>query len=76
MLGAFYPLPMVTGISEELGNPETIFNEYGLIHCFNCEACQLKSHCPYQETERVFMTIKEQYAESTIKQADLIDLLN
>lgn len=43
---------------------------------FNCEACQLESHCPYQETEKVFITIKERYAASEIKQADLIDLLN
>lgn len=75
ILGAFYPLATVTGIMDDIGNPETIF-KHGFIQCFHCETCQLKSHCPHQETEKVFRTLKERYAMSPIKQDDLINWLN
>jgi ribosomal protein S12 methylthiotransferase accessory factor len=75
MLCTFYPIQMVTGIIEELGDPERIFTKYGLIKCFVCEACRLKPYCQYEETERVFKAVKKRYAESSIKQEDLISLL-
>lgn len=76
MLGDFYPLHTITGICEELGNSGLIFTKYELIKCFECDSCQLKNHCPYKETERVFKAIKERYAASDIKQEDLTVLLN
>lgn len=75
MLGAFYPRATVTGVIEEIGDPESIF-KHGVIQCFQCETCGLSLHCPYQETERVFRTLKGRYAESNIRQADLVKLLN
>lgn len=76
ILDAFYPVHMVAGIVDELGDPELIFTKHGLIKCFDCEACRLKSDCPYEETERVFKVVKERYAASSIKQEDLVSLLN
>lgn len=75
MLGVFYPLHMVTGVIEELGSPELIFSKHSLIKCFGCRGCELKPHCPYQETERVFKAIKEKYAATNVRQEDLKNLL-
>ena len=75
LLGSFYPVHIIMGIINEFGSPENIFSNYGLIHCFDCEGCQLKSRCPYNETEKVFKIIKEKYLSSKINQEDLISLL-
>ena len=75
LLGSFYPLHIIKGIIDELGSPENIFSNYGLIHCFDCDSCQLKFRCPYNETEKVFKIIKEKYLSSKISQEDLVNVL-
>lgn len=64
----FYPIQMIKGIIDEVGEPEHIFINHPPIHCFDCTNCSLNPSCPYIQTERVYKILKESYAESGINE--------
>jgi ribosomal protein S12 methylthiotransferase accessory factor len=71
LLSEFYPMPMVQGVINEFGSEDRLSNVFGYLPCWQCEKCDYSEGCSYVEHEKVYKTVKEQYAENPIDQAAL-----
>lgn len=75
-LKQFYPMNIINGVINDIGNCKLVLNKYGELECWNCSECKLKSHCLNHITDRIYKTLKEKYASSTIEQESLKSLLD
>lgn len=71
LLSKFYPIPMVQGVINEFGSENRLSNFIGYLPCWQCKKCDYSENCSYVEHEKIYKTLKEQYAESSIDQATL-----
>ncbi|MCT4565978.1 MAG: YcaO-like family protein [Maledivibacter sp.] len=74
-LKQFYPLNIIKGVLRDLGDKELIFNRYDNLKCWNCNQHQFKCHCMNPVTNRIYKSLKERDALSSIEQENLKDLL-
>lgn len=75
-LKQFYPMNIINGVINDIGDCELILNKYGELKCWNCCDCKLKNHCINHITDRIYKTLKEKYASSPIEQGNLKNLLD
>lgn len=74
ILSVFYPPQTVYGVINDFSDPQQIF-KYGLINCWNCDTCEFKKCCSYDEMEKVYKVIKDKRAASNIDQNNLKQLV-
>lgn len=75
-LKQFYPLNIINGVINDIGDSELILNRYGELQCWNCHECKLQSNCLNHETERIYKSLKEKYASNPIFQENLKNILD
>lgn len=75
LLSEFYPMPMVQGVINEFGSEDKLSNLFGYLPCWQCEKCDYSEGCSYIEHEKIYKTVKEQYADNQIDQTTLSRLL-
>lgn len=75
-LQQFYPLNILNGVINDLGNPEMIFKRYGHLRCWNCDECQLQNYCLNNVTQGIYRSLKERYALNPIDQNNLKEILD
>lgn len=76
ILKQFYPINIINGVINDIGNPETILTRYGELKCWSCNECHLKNHCLNHLTEGLYKTLKERYASASIEQKNLENIFH
>lgn len=71
----FYPESIAEEVLAFLHHPDDIFRPYSKLHCFNCKECRYIKHCYYPSMEKLFMKMKDIYAENRIDQRRVASIL-
>ncbi|QVK17570.1 YcaO-like family protein [Mycoplasmatota bacterium] len=71
-LAYFYPKNMINDVIEKFNQPDLIFNQFGLLHCWQCDKCPKLNTCSYQNLKQVYMVLKDIYNINFIDQRNII----
>ncbi len=74
ILKKFYHEQTVDKVISDMREPERIFRNCSGLECFECSKCFFTKFCVYDSMERIYLKLKQKYAENPIDQKKLVSL--
>lgn len=68
MLKKFYRQDTVDKVMTDMRDPDNVFRNCEGLDCFDCSKCGYVGQCSYLPLEKVYMQLKDKYAENVIRQ--------